>query len=141
MRAQSLELDEGDTLRLACHYTASPPGLEVVSLTHNNREVALEPVDRGDRLEVVVTNVTSDMAGAWACHLANTRGRGWAEVSVQVRRRPSVRISITGEAGPGAEARVTEASAANISLRCEVVTRDGDQKRRRHKHQGRTPGE
>ena len=93
-------------------------------------------MDKGDRLEVVVTNVTGDMAGTWGCQLTNTRGQGSSEVRVRVRRRPSVRISIRSEAGqPGAEVRVTEASAANISLRCELVPEDTRRrKRRRHRH-------
>ena len=137
IRALEADLDEGDTLHLACHYTASPPTLEAVTFTHNKAEVSLAPVDRGDRLEVVVTNVTGDMAGDWGCQLTNTRGQGSSEVRVRVRRRPSVRISIRSEAGqPGAEVRVTEASAANISLRCELVPDDtGRKKRRRHRHQ------
>ena len=137
LKALEADLDEGDSLSLSCHYTASPPTLEAVTFTHNKEEVSLTPVDKGDRLEVVVTNVTGDMAGVWGCHLTNTRGQGSSEVRVRVRRRPSVRISIRSEAGqPRTEVRVTEASAANISLRCEVVTEDtGRRKRRRHRHQ------
>ena len=136
--ADAADLDEGATLSLECQYAASPSALEGVTFTHNGKEVSLETVDRGDNVvSVVVTNVTGDHAGAWGCVLTNTRGRGAAEVRLRVRRRPSVRITIRTEAGdPGDEVRVTEASSANISLRCEV-TEDGRRKRRRHQRHRR----
>ena len=134
--ADAADLDEGETLSLACHYSASPSVLEAVTFTHNGQEVSLETVTRGDNVvRMVVTNVTGDHAGAWGCELTNPRGRGAAEVRVRVRRRPSVRITIRTEAGQqGEEVRVTEAESANISLRCEV-TEDG--RRRRHRRHRR----
>ena len=132
--AESADLDEGDTLTLSCHYTASPPVSEAVTFTHNKEEVS--QVDRGEgEVTMVVTNMTGDQAGTWGCDVTNPRGRGAAEVRVRVRRRPSVRITIRmAEAGhPGTEVRVTEATSANISLRCEVIEEEeGRRKRRRH---------
>ena len=63
--ADAADLDEGETLSLNCHYSASPSTLEAVTFTHNGQEVSLETVTRGDNVvRMVVTNVTGDQAGA-----------------------------------------------------------------------------